>query len=246
MNDAWSHIASEWAELWGDFSAPARVAVAEATEILAGTRALDVGCGSGEFLAYAEGLGAVTSGADPAAGMVEIARRTAPDADVRQADFDSLPWPDRSFDVVTAFNALHFTDDEPAAVRSATRLLVPGGLLAVVNWAEMEHNDIDAIDTALALADGDDPPEQHDLRSAGALERVLAESGLTLVASDLVEVVWNAPDDATLVRGILLGEDAAGLAARSATVIEAAQPYRTADGGYRLVNAFRYAVARVG
>jgi SAM-dependent methyltransferase len=206
---------------------------------------LDVGCGSGEFLAYAQGLGAVASGADPAEGMVEIARRTAPDADVRQADFDALPWSDCSFDVVTAFNALHFTDDEPAAIRSAARLLVPGGLLAVVNWAEAQHNDIDAIDSALALADGDEPPEQHDLRSAGALEGVLAEAGLTLVASDLVEVVWNAPDDATLVRGILLGEDAAGLAARSATVIEAAEPYRTAEGGYRLVNAFRFAVARV-
>jgi hypothetical protein len=73
---------------------------------------------------------------------------------------------------------------------------------------------------------------------------LLAEAGLEVVATELVELVWTAPDDDTLVRGVLLGEDAAGQAAGAATVLEAAAPFRTAGGGYRLRNAFRFAVGR--
>ena len=47
-----------------------------------------------------------------------------------------------------------------------------------------------------------------------------------------------------LVRGILLGEDPDTVAAAAPTVLAAARPFRTSAGGYRLVNAFRYAVAR--
>jgi hypothetical protein len=57
---------------------------------------------------------------------------------------------------------------------------------------------------------------------------------------------WEARDDDALVRGVLLGEDAAGIAASRQAVLAAARPFRTADGGYRLVNAFRCAVARTG
>jgi hypothetical protein len=77
------------------------------------------------------------------------------------------------------------------------------------------------------------------------LEDLFAEAGLELVVADVVEVVWTAPDDDALVRGVLLGEDAAGQAAGAATVLTAAAPFRNSGGsGYLLRNAFRYAVAR--
>jgi hypothetical protein len=66
-----------------------------------------------------------------------------------------------------------------------------------------------------------------------------------VVDAGLVEVPWSPPDDATLVRGVLLGEDAAAMAAAAPTVLAVARPFRTGPGGgYRLVNAFRYAVGR--
>jgi hypothetical protein len=55
---------------------------------------------------------------------------------------------------------------------------------------------------------------------------------------------WEVPDDDALVRGILLGEDAEGLAAGAPTVLAAARPFRGPDGSYRLVNALRWAVGR--
>jgi SAM-dependent methyltransferase len=245
---SWSSVAGEWAELWGDFAEPAQRAVIAATGIGPASRVLDIGCGSGEFLAMLGELGADAAGTDPAPGMVALARKAAPHADVRFGFAESLPWSDGGFDVrfdvACAFNALQFADDTLDAVAEAVRVTKRGGLIAVCNWAERSLNDIDTIEAALAEANGEDPIPDGDLRPAGGLEILLAEAGLEVVATELVELVWTAPDDDTLVRGVLLGEDAAGQAAGAATVLEAAAPFRTAGGGYRLRNAFRFAVGR--
>ncbi len=91
---------------------------------------------------------------------------------------------------------------------------------------------------------GRGPRPDSDLRVAGGLERLLGGGGLDVVASGIVEVPWRAADEDVLVRGVLLGEDAETMAELSPVVIAAASPFRTADGGYMLVNHFRYAVGR--
>jgi hypothetical protein len=83
------------------------------------------------------------------------------------------------------------------------------------------------------------------LRLPGGLERVFAEAGLVDVSSGVTAVEWSAQDEKQLVRGILLGEDDATMDELRDTVLDAAAPFRTADGGYRLVNAFRWAVGTV-
>jgi SAM-dependent methyltransferase len=243
-DDGWSAVAAEWATLWGGFAAPARDAVLAATGIGPGSRVLDVGCGSGEFLAFAQSAGATAAGVDPAPGMLAIARRTAPAADLRLGRAERLPWPNASFDVVTAFNALQFAPDTLDAVAEAVRVTEPGGLIAVVNWAERALNDIDTIEAALAAADGEEPVPDGDLRLPGGLESLIEEAGLELVAADLIEVVWTAADDDSLVRGVLLGADEQSRASFAPVVIEAARPFRGDSGDYRLRNAFRLAIAR--
>ena len=239
----WSDIAPEWAELWGSFAEPAQRALIEAASIGPGTRVLDVGCGSGEFLALAASLGADVAGIDPAPGMVALARQHA--TDVREGEIENLPWPDNSFDVVTAVNALQFADDTLDALAEVTRVLAPGGRVAIANWAEGSRNDLNTIEQAVALAAGDELRPDGDLRQPGGLESLLAEAGFTLVASGIVELPWHAADDATLIRGVLLGEDAAGLAAYGPKVLEVARPYRDSGDGYVLVNAFRWAVGNM-
>ncbi|MCU1543498.1 MAG: SAM-dependent methyltransferase [Microbacteriaceae bacterium] len=243
-DEVWSAVAAEWAELWGDFADSARRAVIAAAGVSTGSRVLDVGCGSGELLAMVDALGAVGSGTDPSRRMLAIARARAPRADLRHGCAESLPWPAHAFDVVTAFNSLQFAEDTDEALAELARVVVPGGLVAVSNWAERELNDLDTIETALADAAGDEPRPDGDLRVAGGLERLFADGGLELERSALVTVPWEAPDDDTLVRGVLLGEDRDGMERARATVLAAAAPFRTGDGGYHLSNAFRYAVAR--
>ncbi|CAM3819314.1 class I SAM-dependent methyltransferase [Kibdelosporangium persicum] len=234
MTDPWSEIAEGWAELWGGFAEPAQRAVAQATGIGPGTAVLDVGCGSGEFLAYAHRLGARAAGADPAPGMVALARKTAPHAEVRTGDAEHLPWPDDSFDVVTAFNAIQFAEDPEAAITELRRV---GRQVAIAGWAERARNDFTVIEDAL---EGEPRPDGGHRDS---LEDLMRAAGLEVTGHGIVEVVWHARDDDTLVRGVLLGGDA-DADADATTVLEAARPYKTDSGGYRLVNAFRYAIGR--
>jgi SAM-dependent methyltransferase len=237
--DPWSEIAEGWADLWGRFAEPVwHVAVAQAG-IGPGTRVLDVGCGSGEFLAYVTQLGASAVGIDPAEGMVEIARATG--ADVRHGDAENLPWPDGAFDVVTAVNVLQFADDPVAALTEFSRV---GRTVVIAGWAEGRRNDFNTIEDAVSQAAGEEPSEDGELRLPGGFERVVKQAGLDVLKTGLVEVPWQASDDTMLVHGVLLGEDSATMAATAPVVIGAARPFRTESGGYRLVNAFRYAVAR--
>ncbi|MET4636835.1 class I SAM-dependent methyltransferase [Mycetocola sp. 2940] len=242
--DAWSAVAAEWAELWGSFADPVRRAIVAATGIRAGTRVLDVGCGSGEFLGMVQEAGAVTAGIDPAPGMLTLARARVPAADIRPGSVDSLPWPAASFDVVTAVNALQFVDDPDAALAEMARVTVPGGFVAVANWADAARNDIHLIEQAVAASFDEELPPDDDLRLPGGLERLVRAGGLRLVASGTVPARWEAPDDSALVRGILLGEDSVGLAEGAGTVLNAARGFRMPGGGYRLENAFRFAVGR--
>ncbi len=61
--------------------------------------------------------------------------------------------------------------------------------------------------------------------------------------SGLVATPWEAADDFILVRGVPMGEDPATIDRLAPVALSAAAPFRTAGGGYRLMNAFRYGVA---
>jgi SAM-dependent methyltransferase len=240
----WSAVAEGWAELWGGYPEPAWRAILDACGAGPGTRLLDVGCGSGDLLAYASARGLAAAGIDPAPGMVECARTRLPATDIRLGDAEDLPWPDAHFDLAVSVNALQFAGDTLDALAEMTRITTPTGHVAVANWAEGTQNDLNVIEEAIARAGGEDPLPDGELRHPGGLERLLTEGGLTVVDAGLVPLPWHAADDGTLVRGVLLGEDEATMAALAPVVLAAARPYRTKDGRYRLVNAFRYAVAR--
>jgi SAM-dependent methyltransferase len=141
-------------------------------------------------------------------------------------------------------NVLHLADDPGAAVAEAVRVLVPGGLLAVCGWAERDRCELDAVEAALAADDGEEPGPEGPLRREEPVRALLAGAGLVVERVTLVEVPWTAADERALVRGLLLGEDAAGLAERGPVVVAAAERFRGRDGSYRLRNAFRLVVAR--
>lgn len=241
----WSAVAGTWAELWGGFSDPVRRAIVEVTGITAGSRVLDIGCGSGEFAVMLRDLGVEVAGLDPAPAMVAAALRAANGADIRLGSFESLPWGGATFDVVTAVNALQFAGDTLAALAEAARVTAPGGYIAVANWAEGRRNDLDVIERAVAAADGDDVAPDGDLRMPGGLETVLRDAGLEVVTAQLIDVPWEVANVEELVRGVLMGEDPGRMAELAPTVEAAAIPFRTDGGGYRVVNVFRMAVARV-
>jgi SAM-dependent methyltransferase len=100
---------------------------------VAGRRILDAGCGSGPLFAALRDRGAVVSGFDSSAGMLEQARRRlGDDADLQLADLDRpLPYPDGAFDDVIAVLVLHYLEDWTAPLAELRRVLKPGGRLIV-------------------------------------------------------------------------------------------------------------------
>ena len=96
-------------------------------------RILDVGCGSGPLLAALRDRGAIVTGIDKSAGMLELARRRlGDDADLLVAELGSpLPFPDDTFDDVTASLVLHYLEDWGPALAELRRVLKPGGRLIV-------------------------------------------------------------------------------------------------------------------
>lgn len=241
-DDPWTTIAGEWSQRWGGFSAPAQQALLVAASVGGGTRLLDVGCGSGELLELAAAEGAVVAGVDPAQGMVEAACRRVPSADVRPGVAENLPFPDGSLDVVTAVNVLQFTEDPDLALAEVVRVLAPGGRVGLATWAEGARNDLDRVESAVAEFHGEEPRQDRALSLEGELTGLLHGAGLSVLAGGIVDVPWRAEDEEGLVRGVLLGEDEEGFAAVGPAVVAAARPYRRADGGYLLGNAFRWVV----
>ena len=94
--------------------------------------ALDVGCGNGKTSSKLIDLGYRTTGVDFSGKAVESCTELLGDrASFRVASATELPFPDGSFDYITAVHILeHLTDDElSVAVSEFTRILRNGGFI---------------------------------------------------------------------------------------------------------------------
>ncbi|MBX5495178.1 MAG: class I SAM-dependent methyltransferase, partial [Bryobacteraceae bacterium] len=109
----------------GDPAAPR--AALDAAHAIAGARLLDAGCGAGLLAVLASLRGAHVTGIDASPGLIGIAQERLPAADLREGDLESLPFPEASFDAVTAVNSIFYTADMAKAMRELARVVRPGG-----------------------------------------------------------------------------------------------------------------------
>lgn len=94
-----------------------------------GVRALEIGCGTGVFLALTAPSGASIEGIDLSIELLAQARARFPaGGNVRLScgNVERLPYPDASFDVVYGSSILHHVNLGPA-LAEARRVLKPGG-----------------------------------------------------------------------------------------------------------------------
>jgi SAM-dependent methyltransferase len=122
---------------------------------LAGQRILDLGTGTGALARPFARAGARVAGIDIAANQIATAKRLAEaqglTVDFRVASAERTPFPDRSFDAITANQCWQYFDLKPA-LAEVCRLLAPGGVLSVSSFNFLpRHDAVVAASEALVL-----------------------------------------------------------------------------------------------
>ena len=251
----WGPGARDWADYNEPMCTPFYEAVLEAAGVAAGTKLLDVGCGGGFALLLAAQRGAVVSGLDAAAPLLDIARERVPGTSLTVGDLeDPLPYPDGAFDVVTAFNSVQYATDPVAVVKGMSRVTRPSGLISFVVWGPPEKCESGSIFAELGPLLPPAPPAAPGAvawSEDGELDKLAELAGLTTVTVADVSNPLVYPDLATAVRTQLSSGPArsaiqhSGLPAVRGALTRAFARSRRPDATYRQDNVFRYLIASV-
>lgn len=141
-------ITSSAAETYEEFLVPALFQqwterVVDAAQIKEGQHVLDVACGTGILTRSAArrvGKKGSVVGLDVNEGMLAVAERKSPQIQWKLGRAESLAFDDHSFDRVISQFGLMFFEDRVRAIREMSRVLVPGGRLAVAVWDALENS----------------------------------------------------------------------------------------------------------
>ena len=110
----------------------------EALDLRAGERVLDIAAGNGNATLAAARRWADVTSTDYVQALLERGRvrASAEGLAVRfeQADAESLPYADASFDVVLSTFGVMFTPDQEKAAAEMARVCKPGGRIGLANW----------------------------------------------------------------------------------------------------------------
>lgn len=200
--------ARAWADTWeGSQGWGTRVYkhVLHGADIGSGTTVLDCGCGAGRFVRLAVERGADVAGIDAASELVEIAARRSPQADLRVGDFEVLPWPDGSFDVVMRLGS---TSGENSAISGANTCGIPESASRVGTTTHTRpRHTRRASPRAITWSSANwkvlKLSGMFALSAPGKLEEVLAMARMSPCSDDTIEATVVFPDAAAAVRAFL-------------------------------------------
>ena len=163
-----------------------------------GSNILDAGCGTGALTSeiLRRSKTANITGIDISEAYVEYAARELLDPRVsfKAADLNALPMPDETFDYVVSQLVLNFVPNTSVALSELSRILRPGGRIAVSIWdvrGGLVFNRF-FLDTAAML-----DPEANELRKKnftrpltrpGHLEDALRSAGFADVQTDEIHI----------------------------------------------------------
>jgi ubiquinone/menaquinone biosynthesis C-methylase UbiE len=132
--------------------------------------------------------GSIVTATDLNQAMLDSAalKTSEPHVTWQQANAQSLPFEDRSFDVVVCSFGVMFMPDRPAAYREAKRVLRAGGRFILTVFDRIEDNPLAFIPhTAMATMFPDDPPRflrtPYAYHDKGQIEQDLRAAGFTKV-----------------------------------------------------------------
>jgi SAM-dependent methyltransferase len=186
----------KWHAQIAAFTRGATESILEAAQLRPGLRVLDLACGVGDpALSIAEKVapsGRVTA-TDLGPGMMSLAeelsrKKGLANIEFREANAESLPFADASYDVLTCRFGIMFFPDLPKALHECFRVLKPGGRVAFVAWGKMAQPFFTTT-AGILLKHVPTPPPPPDpegpslfmFGERGRLRRALESAGFTSV-----------------------------------------------------------------
>ncbi|MBN2547752.1 MAG: class I SAM-dependent methyltransferase [Anaerolineales bacterium] len=136
---------------------------------------LDVGCGTGHFTRWFKSLGMRVAGLDLSTGMIAEAK-IMNGLNYLQGNALQIPFPSRSFDLVTLITTLEFLPDPYLALEEAMRIGRQGLMLGVINkhsylGQKYKHSNYEIWDAARFFTPGELKTMLHKI-SRGKVEIV--------------------------------------------------------------------------
>jgi ubiquinone/menaquinone biosynthesis C-methylase UbiE len=199
-----------------------------------GENVLDIGTGPG-YLAcdIAQRLGprGAVHGIDPSQSMLASAARRNPGAGAAPVQFSmgeaiKLPFPDDSFDAVTATQVYEYVANMPAALAEARRVLHPAGRLLILDtdWESLVWHSNDPARMRRVLTAW----EEHlaDPQLPRRLSRLLTDAGFTVTRRH-VHPILNAGYHANTFSAGMIGLIADFVPGRAGVTMAEAHAWRT-------------------
>lgn len=149
---------------------------------------LEVGSGTGFWLNLLNQTGAKLSGLDYSMGMIQQAREQPAPLFLTRGLGAQLPYRSSTFDLIYCVDAIHHFGNQHAFVSEASRLLKPGGALAIIGHDPHEG------ESSWYIYDYFDTVYDTDLRRypAGALVlQWMKQDGFEDISSQTVEHIRN-------------------------------------------------------
>ena len=178
-----------------------------------GSRVLDVACGTGVLarsaLAVAGPTGRIV-GADPAPGMLAVAKQIEPRIDWVLCSAESLDVADQEFDCVISQFGMMFFQDRQKSTDEMFRALKPRGSLAIAVWRSVEHNPaygdiIEVLEEQVGMAAAAALRLPYSLGDAGKVTAVLENSGFTDIMVEAKTETATFPSSRQMVEAELRG-----------------------------------------
>ena len=187
--------------------------VIAAAQIKAGTRVLDLACGTGVLARAVQavvGSGGKVIGVDPGPGMIATAKTIEPNIEWHLGAAEAIPLPDGTCDRVVSQFGMMFFQDRAQAAREMLRVLAPGGSITIAVWQSVEQNPaygkvISLLDKHIGTDAGNALRMPYTLGDATAVEAELNEAGFVDVNTESKQEYARFPSVQVMVEAELRG-----------------------------------------
>jgi len=206
----WTKAAGAWRKWHPQLAEMGRAVtdtIIQVAQVTPGTTVLDLASGTGEpALSISEvvGLNGHVTATDLVPQMLEVAEENALQRGItnitfQQADAESLPFPDRTFDVVTCRFGVMFFPNIGQALREIHRVVRPGGRVAFIAWGPRDQNPFFSRTMGVIMKYMEEPPPDPDapnpfkFAQPGTLSAVLEAAGFQQVVEESRSIPWPWP-----------------------------------------------------